>query len=197
MNRHFGEERGDAILREIALLMQDCFGRGNTYRYGGDEFMIVAPIKDEDELLATVRRFEKSMESLEEDGKRLLITCSFGYAYGLIGDEDELFEALRIADRKVYEAKRLGKARVIGTALDAENLALGYTAGKTVKSYEIDELTGLSNLTHFRTELEDVIADQRKGHAHENDHIALVYFNVQNFKRYNEQFGYSLAQYMQ
>ena len=39
MNNRDGHQAGDRMLRDVAELMQQCFGQEHTYRIGGDEFI--------------------------------------------------------------------------------------------------------------------------------------------------------------
>ena len=51
---------------------------------------------------------------------------------------------------------------------------------------QIDELTGLSTFDSFRILAQDVLDDP----TIRND-IAFVYFNVENFRSYNEKYGFA------
>ncbi len=120
----------------------------------------------------------------------LLVTFSIGYVYGTIRSSTDLHEAIRLADRKAYEAKRKGKARAVGASLDADIAAksMHHEHHNMYRAYETDELTGLANLIHFRTSLDKMLRarDERDG----DNPLTLVYFNVENFKLYNERFGF-------
>lgn len=42
INNRFGHEKGDAMLCTIAAALRDAFGLRNVYRFGGDEFVVLA-----------------------------------------------------------------------------------------------------------------------------------------------------------
>jgi diguanylate cyclase (GGDEF)-like protein len=56
-NDTFGHLRGDEVLRDMALLLQENVRQMDVVtRYGGDEFMIILPETDRDEALSIAER---------------------------------------------------------------------------------------------------------------------------------------------
>jgi diguanylate cyclase len=78
-----------------------------VYRYGGDEFVVVAPVSDEDEARALAGRLQRSVHENTET------RVSVGYAVAA-SDASDLTEALRHADRALLDAKRRGRGLVVG-----------------------------------------------------------------------------------
>ncbi len=189
VNGAYGEATGDTVLARIAGLMKNLFGDGHLYRYGSDEFLIVNAFYDEYAFLDKFEMLQHQVSRIDVEGRALNLTLSMGYAYGLIRSHNDLHEAIRSADRKMYEAKKLGKARAAGMAFGESKAgeSSSQQASATYKSYEVDELTGLSNLVFFRNKLAEVL---KAGPSEGPERLALVYFNIENFKGYNERFGF-------
>src|SRR5581483_5517384 len=100
-NDTFGHGNRDTMLSTLgARLAAAAAGRGRVYRLGGDEFCLIAPSHehDADALVAEVGA------ALSEEGPGFTIHPSYGAA--LVPTEaSDLTEALRLADRRMYEHK--------------------------------------------------------------------------------------------
>ena len=96
VNDLFGHREGDNLIRRTARHIADYFGR-NTYRIGGDEFVVIEEGPDEHDFLERIRR---SCQDMEADG----IHIAVGYSWrSLNGDVNEQFDE---ADHKMYQDKR-------------------------------------------------------------------------------------------
>jgi two-component system, cell cycle response regulator len=81
-------------------------------RYGGEEFLIVAPgcsLKETWELAERVRNSVANRTTSDQVHK-LSVTLSLGFASG--GAESDLEGLLHAADNAMYQAKRAGRNRV-------------------------------------------------------------------------------------
>ncbi|MGL4362705.1 MAG: diguanylate cyclase domain-containing protein [Cellulosilyticaceae bacterium] len=105
---------GDAALKEAAnVLKQFCGQEWPTSflcRYGGDEFIIVGRVNDE-ELLKNLKQkieyaFEKRNKSSDDP---YLIEASVGVATGKCDNFNNFETLLMKADQKMYRHKKLGK----------------------------------------------------------------------------------------
>ncbi|MBQ9042228.1 MAG: bifunctional diguanylate cyclase/phosphodiesterase [Eggerthellaceae bacterium] len=190
VNDRFGEKHANEALARISDAIRSSFGDGNVCRYGSDEFIIVNAFFDEYAFLDKVEALQGQVSHIKLEGRALNLTLSIGYVHGPITSPNDLHEAIRLADRKMYEAKKLGKARTAGISFaEGEAIEKGgiAQASSTYKTYEVDELTGLSNLVFFRSKLAEALeSDHGKG----DDRLTLVYFNIENFKGFNERFGF-------
>jgi diguanylate cyclase (GGDEF)-like protein len=83
-------------------------------RYGGEEFAIVLPQIDAASLAAIAERIRANVEALPAPPDGATLTVSIGGAmYPRDGsDRETLFQT---ADERLYEAKRLGRNRVVTT----------------------------------------------------------------------------------
>lgn len=107
VNDSFGHQTGDDVLREVAnCLCVSIEGKGNVYRYGGEEFAMFLPNHNPDEAIAVMERSRKAIEALKTSVGR--ITMSFGIAIvpDLASTPDEW---LKKADDALYNAKHLGR----------------------------------------------------------------------------------------
>ncbi|MDO4537075.1 MAG: bifunctional diguanylate cyclase/phosphodiesterase [Coriobacteriales bacterium] len=181
VNETYGDDVGDKILRTIGQTLMETFGDKHTFHYGSDEFVIVSVFESEAALCNLLNQLNDTLSKLQPTG----VSMSFGYAYGMVEHPSELHEAIRTADRQMFDAKRRGKACAMGVHM--KHVHHGHRHNdRSFKSYEIDLLTGLANMTHFRHET----ADMLKTYDNDDDPLAVVHFNIQNFKGYNEEFGF-------
>ena len=191
-NDAYGENHCNNVLAEIGRTLQDCFGESHVFRYGSDEFIVVDSFDDSATFNEKIEDLNRRIGLIAVEGEALHISFSYGCVHGKLNTSDDLHEAIRLADRKMYEAKRIGKARLVSVALDgAMTMGEGRRHLVGQKVYELDELTGLANLFFFRKELGHMLAKQVAAEpVPDEDRLALIHFDIQNFKAYNQQFGF-------
>jgi diguanylate cyclase (GGDEF)-like protein len=111
VNDTHGHDEGDRALRRIAMLVErsrrqtDVFGR-----WGGEEFLIVAPSLDLDHADAAAERLRGLIETSGRDGPSA-VTASFGVAEYRSGDT--VASLVKRADEALMLAKQTGRNRVI------------------------------------------------------------------------------------
>jgi diguanylate cyclase (GGDEF)-like protein len=115
VNDKFGHAVGDTVLRMFADRVRKAVRRVDVLiRRGGEEFVLVMPATGATQAHATGNRIQQTLagEELElEGGLRIRQTVSVGIA---TWDQHETPEQLeRRADAAMYEAKRLGRNRVV------------------------------------------------------------------------------------
>jgi two-component system, cell cycle response regulator len=116
INDTLGHLAGDLTLREIAEILKAEICRDDLLaRYGGEEFATVLTetgLKDAAEM---AERFRRAVEShaFTFEGRRLDITISLGVASTQGSEPVNPQELIRIADDRLYQAKRDGRNRVV------------------------------------------------------------------------------------
>lgn len=116
-NDNFGHQLGDLVLKSVAQRLGDfCRDGAKAYRFGGEEFAIIVPgsqLSRARHLAESLRRgIEKlSIKDRRKGGTVDSITASFGVSQWEEGvSQHQLIEK---ADALLYEAKRLGRNRVM------------------------------------------------------------------------------------
>ena len=101
-NDSFGHPAGDALLVRLAeKLAAAVGGDGGSYRLGGAEFCVVAPIADGE----TERLIDATCAALSETGEGFAVTTSFG-AVLLPEEATDVSTALGLADERLYTQKQ-------------------------------------------------------------------------------------------
>ncbi len=114
-NDTFGHAAGDTVLREIAGVFGAAIRSDDIVcRYGGEEFVVILPEIPRSiarERAEFIRRAVSEMRLRLGENLEAEITVSVGISmYPESGDS--AMELLRVADRNLYTAKRLGRNRV-------------------------------------------------------------------------------------
>ena len=111
LNDTHGHDAGDQALVTIATTLADCVRNEDLVgRWGGEEFLIIAPGIDEQGARALAERARGVIAAQPLDGGERL-TASFGVA-SLQRDEDRQ-SLLRRVDRALYAAKDQGRNQVV------------------------------------------------------------------------------------
>jgi diguanylate cyclase len=119
VNDTHGHQVGDRVLLCVAQRLVEDAGDGNfVARVGGEEFAVLlkglALDAAIDRMAATLKRVAALDYVFTVDGaeQRLRFTCSAGVSEFQSGESPD--DAVKRADRALYEAKRAGKNRAIG-----------------------------------------------------------------------------------
>ena len=103
-NDSYGHPAGDALLQRLgAKLAAHVDGDGSAYRMGGDEFCVLLPIAADGAAAAA-----GAAAVLADHGDGFTITCSHG-AVVVPVEADDMGEALRTADQRMYAHKHGGR----------------------------------------------------------------------------------------
>ncbi|HEX2194556.1 MAG TPA: diguanylate cyclase [Candidatus Limnocylindria bacterium] len=115
INDTYGHNSGDAVLRQVALLIADSVRASDTFgRYGGEEFMLILPetAPDEAAVLAEKLRGQVMQQPMLIAGKQTVqVTISAGIA-GEVGSQLQVDALVDQADAAMYAAKSLGRNRI-------------------------------------------------------------------------------------
>lgn len=113
INDELGHLAGDALLRDVAHALQDCFREGDLLgRYGGDEFVAFVPAISMNAHEIATRRAKTVVETVSEvtadDGTHA--ACSVGVAIST-NPSLTFYDLLEVADEAMYKSKMSGKGR--------------------------------------------------------------------------------------
>jgi diguanylate cyclase (GGDEF)-like protein len=130
INDRYGHDTGDQVLRYIASQMRKS-GAGHVYRYGGEEFVIVAAPRDIKEFCASlddmrdmigsrpfgIRGIDRPKKKRKSGGtagssEKIRVTVSVGAAVQSPSHSTP-DEVLQAADKALYRAKRGGRNQVM------------------------------------------------------------------------------------
>ena len=110
INDTYGHDAGDSVLVAVCQAVQprlrahDLFGR-----WGGEEFVVLAPHVSLREGLRLAERIREDLKSLQ-----LVVAAEVSASFGVATarPEDDLVELIKRADIALYRAKKAGKDRV-------------------------------------------------------------------------------------
>ncbi len=112
VNDTHGHERGDQVLKGVALRLQRSLrDSDHCCRYGGEEFCLLLPSSPCAGALKVADRIRRTIESATIDG--LKVTMSFGVASVQESVVSNASDLVRRADEALYAAKAAGRNAVI------------------------------------------------------------------------------------
>ena len=112
-NDRFGHAAGDGILKRIVLDVIATVRMSDfTYRFGGEEFVVIADGLNTDDAWALAERIRRRVAA-GGSGSEGRLTVSVGIAH-CPGDGQNYETLFDVADRRLYEAKAAGRNRVVG-----------------------------------------------------------------------------------
>lgn len=184
-----GHDMGDEIERILGQAMAEAFGYGHTYRYTAHELLVILKDTDQARFEANAQKCRGLFMELTADGYRVQPQLSLGYVFGVATDEEDLRNMIRHADIRLAEAARAGQAQIRGAAYDRDyrpTEGIDRILGGNLQSGFTDPLTGLPNRQAFYMRARYLIGVTEPEHGR----VMLIYFDLENFKRYNEEHGY-------
>jgi len=116
MNTAHGHAGGDLALQTVARRLRQSIRKSDlAARLGGDEFVIVFPDTDVAQAVQRLEALRQEVAGLRVDAGRteFTVTMSVGVA-SFPADGSGTAEVLAAADARTFEAKHLGKNRVVG-----------------------------------------------------------------------------------
>ncbi|HXU20389.1 MAG TPA: diguanylate cyclase [Verrucomicrobiae bacterium] len=114
VNDTLGHLAGDAVLKESARRMKLAVRPYDTVgRYGGEEFLVVAPSSNGDGTLVLAERIREAIQStlVTTQAGEVRVTASCGVAASTESNRLDTHTLLRLADEALYRAKQRGRNR--------------------------------------------------------------------------------------
>lgn len=128
-NDTYGHDVGDQVLKLVATQIKEVTDGGKAFRYGGEEFTIVFPRKEQQQVIEALESVRQSIADYEivirnpvrsnkearqsvrnNDLKTVRVTISIGVASR--EHKQEFNEVLKVADQALYRAKKKGRNNV-------------------------------------------------------------------------------------
>jgi len=111
INDNYGHPIGDKVLQQVAAILSDSIlTTDNLYRWGGEEFILIALEKHQQNTIALCEKLRKKIENasfIEE----IQVTISIGATMFKIGDSQN--SLIVRADSALYRAKNEGRNRTV------------------------------------------------------------------------------------
>ena len=116
VNDNLGHLAGDTLLQNSAAIIRDGFeGYGKTYRYGGDEFVVLLENNAKDNYVLAIDQLERLLAIHNEKCKQdEIISMAYGVAYYDGDPKKTLWKVHEEADGYMYDRKRKMKAQMKG-----------------------------------------------------------------------------------
>lgn len=125
LNDTLGHAAGDLALQAVAGALQNAVRDADLVgRFGGDEFLILAPETGREDLELLMKRVLESVRAIEFhfDDERVNLSVSVGGSWTAGGEDTPIESIIAAADRSLYAAKESGRDR-FGEPLCAETPA--------------------------------------------------------------------------
>jgi diguanylate cyclase (GGDEF)-like protein len=117
-NDHYGHLGGDDCLRRVATAIGEQLSRGSDLaaRYGGEEFVLLLPDTALQGVQTVAERLRKAIHALNEPHAKAdhqVVTVSIGVVSFVPSVGTTAEQHIELADAALYEAKKLGRNRVV------------------------------------------------------------------------------------
>lgn len=114
INDTYGHDCGDYVLSELGQILKDASPDDTGIcRWGGEEFVLLFPNENPDAVIPMVENIRKTIAAypFKYEKQPLQITMTFGISN--CTEATDLKELIRIADKRMYLGKKMGKNTVI------------------------------------------------------------------------------------
>jgi diguanylate cyclase (GGDEF)-like protein len=115
INDQFGHVAGDDVLKKFSkILSQNLPKNAAAFRLGGEEFAVIYPCDSLDQAIDLAESLRLKTENIliKHDDKTIKITVSSGVAINNPTDAN-LTNILKLSDKRLYQAKKDGRNRVV------------------------------------------------------------------------------------
>ena len=105
INDTYGHDTGDAVLKRYAVYLKNIVAETDIVgRWGGDEFLIISSISDEQAIFDLKEKLKSALQAKISAESVLNITCCCGYS--TVQQNDTVKSLIKRADIMLYENKR-------------------------------------------------------------------------------------------
>ncbi len=115
LNDTLGHAVGDAALRHLAVVARDALRPQDTMaRYGGEEFIVLLPDTTLEQGIDAIARLQKVLAQKPFMNAKDEVRITFSAGVAQVMANEDANSAVKRADEAMYQAKRVGKNRVVG-----------------------------------------------------------------------------------
>jgi len=114
VNDTYGHKKGDDVLKKIATLLKSSLRTSDIIgRYGGEEFIVFLSSITPESVYELAEKIRRKVE--QEASSGIAVTISIGVAHGILKEkvEREILDLISKADACLYEAKMMGRNKVV------------------------------------------------------------------------------------
>jgi len=114
LNDEHGHIAGDLVLKKIAEIFKQLSREHEcAARYGGEEFSLLTYADTREEILNVARKIHQEARQVKVNLRRETIGVTISLGIALYPDDTKnVSELLKIADKFLYEAKKIGKDKI-------------------------------------------------------------------------------------
>ena len=114
INDQHGHAVGDGVLRAIARVLREGVREvDHVARWGGEEFLVLLPGTELDEAQQVADRLRAAVGELADVDGRASVSLSITLGLAELQPGESIEQALRRADRALYDGKQAGRNRVV------------------------------------------------------------------------------------
>ncbi|MBA4392161.1 MAG: hypothetical protein C0407_01280 [Desulfobacca sp.] len=107
INDHYGHLVGDQVLKKTAETIRSCMRTiDSVARYGGDEFVVLLPRTNPDQMLQVMERLDYALDNLSFWDQEEKTNRRFTVSYGAFSNNKNYSQILRQADKNMYKNKQ-------------------------------------------------------------------------------------------
>ena len=189
-NDMYGHDLGTEMVCRLADIIRSIFGDEDVYRFESDEILVLNKKDSEKELRDKFADVMKEFSEITVKERVLHPSCSVAYIYGNPTTFDEMRDMIRHTAVRLLETKNnYGRGSLMGFEYDkTQKRQTDILAEVTINtdSSSRDDLTKLPNMQFFRIRVDELLGNI----VDMSEKPAIIYFNIGNFKGYNEEYGF-------
>jgi len=157
-NDMFGHLTGDQLIIRTADILRDCCGEGIVARIGGDEFCVLLPGIDENEIKTYANNIRVKLDDQRKENDAVSTMLSISWGYSTKNREDQtISEIINIAEENMYRRKLL-KHQTMRSSLLTTIKELLFSKGSETKEHA-DRMAKLANMLGKELELNETDLD--------------------------------------
>ena len=189
VNDFYGIDAANDAVTCFTRTLMELFGSGDVYVRQGREVICIAQGGDIEAFPEKLMQCRKQMHAYEYEGKKIPMTCAFGYVTGRAEDAELLSQMLQLAEIHMHRAGNSGNDQTSGGAFDRATFlaAAAESNNSSAQPYEINQITGLPRLYYFTSRtgemLENVVEMFRRP--------VVGFIHLTKLREYNDTLGYA------